>query len=125
MSKIISALQAQAELAQLLDQLEKGTSHFIIERNNQPSAVLLNIEKFQEIMQMLDMLNALEFIGQTEPEAEIETGDLPPTDKPVRPEDGPPLTSLPGKQGKERASKPARTGSIEEIAAKLGIRLIK
>jgi PHD/YefM family antitoxin component YafN of YafNO toxin-antitoxin module len=138
MDRVITASRLRTELSQLLDQLDNGTSHFIIERNNQASAVLLSIEKFRDIMQMLEMLNALEFIGPNDPSLEDEsdlfqfltTSDdgLPLATNSQTNEgrdDSPSLVPLPANPEKERQVKTARTESVEEAAAKRGIRLIK
>jgi len=135
MDRVITASRLRTELSQLLDQLDNGTSHFVIERNDQATAVLLSIEKFRDIMQMLEMLNALEFIGPNDPALEDEndlfqlltTSDQGSTT--AQPEEGredvPSLVPLPANPDKERQVKTARTESVEEAAAKRGIRLIK
>jgi len=90
MSKTISATILRSQLSTLLDQLQDGETHFIIERNNQPEAVLLNMRKFQEIMQMLELLNRLELIGgqplELEPSRKLMSAALPNTQagQPVR-----------------------------------------
>src|SRR5437764_8935141 len=62
MGKKISAKELKTQLGSFLDQLEQGQSHFVIERNDQEVAVLLSMEKFRDIMQMLELLNTLDFI---------------------------------------------------------------
>lgn len=76
MAKTISATTLRSQLSSLLDQLKAGETHFVIERNNQAEAVLLNFDKFQEIMQMLEMLNRLEFIGTELPTGESVLDEL-------------------------------------------------
>jgi len=107
MGKVISATTLRTQLSTLLDELKDGQTHFIVERNNEAAAVLLSITKFQEIMQTLELLNTLEYIGPDEI-SEVEDGlrDFPE-----------PLPS--------RAANRSVHESIEVMAARLGIRLIK
>ncbi|MEI7555232.1 type II toxin-antitoxin system Phd/YefM family antitoxin [Candidatus Chlorohelix sp.] len=142
MGKEITTTQLRAELSHLLDMLDSGETHFIIKRNNQASAVLLSMDKFRDIMQTLETLRTLEFIGQPELEAGSlqdylnsllradnhlsDENNLPLQDEfsDETPE-SPSLVSLPGNPDKEKETKVSREGSVEEAAAKLGIRLIK
>ena len=62
MGKTISATILRQNLAQLLDELEAGQSHFVVERNNAPAAVLMSVEKFAEIRRMLEMIAVQEYI---------------------------------------------------------------
>jgi prevent-host-death family protein len=142
MGKTITTSQLRTELTQLLNRLEQGESHFIITRKDRQAAVLLSIEKFRDIMQTLETLRTLEFIG----EEQLNSGDpdeymdLPllqdldydeSLNSDLRPEDletdlePPPLVSLPGNGEGEKRQKSPRTGTLEEAAARLGIRLIK
>jgi PHD/YefM family antitoxin component YafN of YafNO toxin-antitoxin module len=120
MGRVISATTLRNQLASLLDELKCGEqTHFIIERNNEAAGVLLSMEKFQDIMQTLELLNNLEFIATDGLEAELEEEDelehefpepLPSSEKPARP---------------PRTKHRAKRESIESVAAKLGIRVIK
>jgi len=121
MSKTISATILRSQLSTLLDQLQDGETHFIIERNNQPEAVLLNMRKFQEIMQMLELLNRLELIGgeplELEPslpdfQAEFDDASLTEPEAYVS-------------RATQHTGRTARSEAIETAAARLGIRLIK
>ena len=71
MGKTITTSQLRTELTQLLNRLEQGESHFIITRKDRQAAVLLSIEKFRDIMQTLETLRTLEFIG----EEQLNSGD--------------------------------------------------
>ncbi len=118
MGKVISTTSLRSHLSSLLDELESGETHFIVRRNNRSTAVLLNWEKFQEIMQMLELLNGMDF---------IESGNLMgshPFDE--TPHQFP--ETLPGSETVPAPGQPnGRTSgeSIETVAARLGIRLIK
>ncbi len=124
MAKKISVTELRTQLAGLLDQLGEGQSHFVIERNNQEAAVLLSIEKFREIMQMLELFNTLEFIetGSNHETMEL-TNDFPELQI-IRPTHDSELAA-----GKDSAHPPTSRNhhgqAIEAAAAKLGIRLIK
>jgi PHD/YefM family antitoxin component YafN of YafNO toxin-antitoxin module len=121
MGKTISATILRSQLSTLLDQLKAGETHFVIERNNQAEAVLLNITKFQEIMQMLEMLNRLEFIGTESYEADLRLPDFVKADYDFEYDDEPefePEIAI-------RPSRTARSRAIESAAARLGIRVIK
>lgn len=117
MGKTISATTLRSQLSSLLDRLQAGETHFIIERNNQAEAVLLNIEKFREIMQMLEMLNHLEYISVDQQGME----NLPPDLEEAFSED----EQTEAEDRISRAARSARSESIEAAAARLGIRLIK
>jgi len=142
MGKEITTTQLRSGLSHLLDMLESGETHFIIKRNNQATAVLLSIDKFRDIMQTLETLRTLELIGQPE----LESGSLQDylnsllrADNHLSDEnnlslqddlsnetpESPSLVSLPGNPDKEKETRVSREGSVEEAAAKLGIRLIK
>src|SRR5947209_6503007 len=116
MGKVISATTLRTQLANLLDELKNGQTHFIVERNNEQVAVLLSMEKFQDIMQTLELLNALEYINTDGMEEEFPPDDLRDFPEPLpRPEGNPPPP---------RSSTRSSSESIESVAAKLGIRLI-
>lgn len=117
MGKTISATTLRSQLSSLLDRLKAGETHFVIERNNQAEAVLLNIEKFREIMQMLEVLNHLEYISVEQPGLE----GLPTDLEDVFPED----EQAEDTEHIGKAARSARSESIEAAAARLGIRLIK
>lgn len=131
MGKKITVSELRSQLGTVLDQLDSGQTHYVIERNNQEVAVLLSMEKFRDIMQMLELLNTLDFIetGAGDLEQEFSDTILP---------DFPDLTILrPSEEvekngaatnGQTPTPRPApnREGSsIEDVAAKLGIRIIK
>lgn len=130
MGKKLTVSELRSQLGTVLDQLDSGQTHFVIERNNQEVAVLLSMEKFRDIMQMLELLNTLDFIETGAGELEQEFSDtlmsefpdltiLRPTDEAARNSENAPNTQQP------RAT-PNRDGSsIEDVAAKLGIRIIK
>ncbi len=122
MEKKITASELRNQLGILLDRLEEGHSHFVVERNNREVAVLLSIEKFREIMQMLELLNTLDFIEPGSEEENQERASEFPDLQLL-----PPLKETP--PGK-RTGSPARSHgqeghSIEDVAARLGIRVIK
>lgn len=116
MTKIISAELLRTQLNNLLDELNQGETHFIIERNQEVAGVLLSIEKFQEIMQMLEMLNSLDYIPAEdfEPENGLNTPYLSPL--PTL-NDATPAATEPEPK--------ARTTRLSEAAAKLGIHIVK
>jgi prevent-host-death family protein len=131
MGKKLTVSELRSQLGTVLDQLDSGQTHFVIERNNQEVAVLLSMEKFRDIMQMLELLNTLDFIetGASDLEQEFSDTILP---------DFPDLTILrpsqevetngasPNGQTPPPRPNPGREGSsIEDVAAKLGIRIIK
>lgn len=133
MGKKLTVSELRSQLGTVLDQLDSGQTHFVIERNNQEVAVLLSMEKFRDIMQMLELLNTLDFIetGAGDLEQDFADSILP---------DFPDLTILrpsaealipgaePNGNGQNPPPRPApnRDGSsIEDVAAKLGIRIIK
>jgi prevent-host-death family protein len=133
MGKKLTVSELRSQLGTVLDQLDKGQTHFVIERNNQEVAVLLSMEKFRDIMQMLEMLNTLDFIetGAAELEQELSEANLP---------EFPDLTILRsgGEASQNSESTPTAatpspqprtngrdSSSIEDVAAKLGIRIIK
>ena len=124
MGKKISVSELRGQLTTLLDQLDQGQSHFIVERNSREVAVLLSMEKFQEIMQMLELLNTLEFIdtgliGLDDGAPEQDFPDLmllPPVEN-----SNPNAEKPPAPKPRSRKS----SASIEDMANKLGIRVIK
>lgn len=134
MGKKLTVSELRSQLGTVLDQLDSGQTHFVIERNNQEVAVLLSMEKFRDIMQMLELLNTLDFIetGAGELEQEFSDTGLPefpdltilrPTERTIdeaaKPSENPPANPQP-------RPAPSRDGSsIEDVAAKLGIRIIK
>lgn len=130
MSKTISATALRSQLSSLLDQLKSGETHFIIERNNEAEAVLLNINKFHEIMQMLEVINRLEFIGAESGESHEENNLLDPDEADLAATD-PFFGYDPSQEDYEqldratRSSRTTRSESIEMAAARLGIRVIK
>jgi PHD/YefM family antitoxin component YafN of YafNO toxin-antitoxin module len=63
MTKIIAAEILGENFNRLLDALKKGETHFLIERDDETVGVLLSVEKFNEIMQMLETLNSLDYIA--------------------------------------------------------------
>ncbi len=128
MGKKISATELRTQLGTLLDQLDNGESHFVIERNNQEAAVLLSMEKFREIMQMLELLNTLDFIDTGAGELGLELAEATSSDYPElsllrpQPEEVDPDSASPAPTPRTRG----RNGtSVEDMAAKLGIRVIK
>lgn len=123
MGKKVSVTELRNRLGSLLDQLAEGQSHFVVERGNQEVAVLLSIEKFRDIMQMLELLNTLDFIETGADELGRELSDglqmefpdltlLRPAQEATRVESN----SHSQERGKTR---------LEDVAAKLGIRVIK
>ena len=132
MGKKLTVSELRSQLGTVLDQLDSGQTHFVIERNNQEVAVLLSMEKFRDIMQMLELLNTLDFIETGAGELEQEFSDTILTDFPdltiLRPSDEAAHTSdtSPNGQTPPPRATPNRDGSsIEDVAAKLGIRIIK
>ncbi len=126
MGKKVSVKELQNQLETLLDQLEQGESHFVVERDNQEAAVLLSMEKFRDIMQMLELLNTLDFIDGGVADLGQAFGDTATTEfpelhllKPSSPEAVTEKDSAPSRSRKREGS------SVEDIAAKLGIRIIK
>src|SRR4051794_7116859 len=75
MGKKLTVSELRCQLGTVLDQLDSGQSHFVIERNNQEVAVLLSMEKFRDIMQMLELLNTLDFIETGAGDLEQEFSD--------------------------------------------------
>lgn len=132
MGKKLTVSELRSQLGMVLDQLDSGQTHFVIERNNQEVAVLLSMEKFRDIMQMLELLNTLDFIETGAGELEQEFSDTILPDFPdltiLRPSDEAARTSDTSPNGQTPPPRPApnRDGSsIEDVAAKLGIRIIK
>lgn len=132
MGKKLTVSELRSQLGTVLDQLDSGQTHYVIERNNQEVAVLLSMEKFRDIMQMLELLNTLDFIETGAGELEQEFSDTLLSDFPdltiLRPSDEAARTSdtLPNGQPISPRPAPNRDGSsIEDVAAKLGIRIIK
>jgi prevent-host-death family protein len=117
MGKIISATTLRNQLSNLLDELHDGETHFIIERNNEKVAVLLSMEKFKDIMQTLELLNTLEYIGTAGLEEDTLPDDIPDCPEPLPRPEGVPLPP--------RHSHRAANETLESVAAKLGIRVIK
>lgn len=131
MGKKLTVSELRSQLGTVLDQLDKGQTHYVIERNNQEVAVLLSMEKFRDIMQMLEMLNTLDFIetGAGELEQELSGANLPEfpdltilrsTGEAANSSENPPNTPSPQPRTNGRDG-----SSIEDVAAKLGIRIIK
>lgn len=119
MSKKVSVTELRNQLGNMLRQLEEGQSHFIIERNNQEVAVLLSMEKFRDIMQTLETLNSLDFI-----EAEtLET--LEQVNFPILAilSEQKADVSLP--KAEEKPQPLPAPSSLEDVAARLGIRILK
>ena len=102
MGKKISATKLRTQLGDLLDQLDDGETHFVVERNNREVAVLLSMEKFRDIMQMLELFNSLDYIDEVP--AEFPVVDVLRPEKPAVP------------TGRE---------NLAAIAEKLGIKIIK
>ncbi len=132
MGKKLTVSELRSQLGTVLDQLDSGQTHFVIERNNQEVAVLLSMEKFRDIMQMLELLNTLDFIETGAGELGQEFSDAILPDFPdltiLRPSDEAARASetLPNGQATPSRPAPNRNGSsIEDVAAKLGIRIIK
>lgn len=132
MGKKLTVSELRSQLGTILDQLDSGQTHFVIERNNQEVAVLLSMEKFRDIMQMLELLNTLDFIETGAGELEQEFSDTLLPDFPdltiLRPSDATAhvTDASPTTQTSSPRSAPGRDGSsIEDMAAKLGIRIIK
>lgn len=125
MHKKISVTELRNQLGNLLDLLGQGQSHFVIERNNQEVAVLLSMEKFQDIMQMLELLNTLDFIdaGGVDLSQDFLEGHSPsfPDLTLLRPNREP----QPRKTDEESRLRERGGSSIEDVAARLGIRVIK
>jgi prevent-host-death family protein len=131
MGKKITVSELRSQLGTVLDQLDSGQTHFVIERNNQEVAVLLSMEKFRDIMQMLELLNTLDFIETGAGDLEQEFSDTILPDFPdltiLRPTEEVETNGAPtnGQTPPPRPN-PGREGSsIEDVAAKLGIRIIK
>jgi prevent-host-death family protein len=133
MGKKLTVSELRSQLGTVLDQLDKGQTHFVIERNNQEVAVLLSMEKFRDIMQMLEMLNTLDFIdtGAAELEQELSGANLPEFPdltilrsggEKSQDSESPPTTATPSPQPRTNGRD---SSSIEDVAAKLGIRIIK
>ena len=138
MGKKITVSELRSQLGTVLDQLDSGQTHFVIERNNQDVAVLLSMEKFLEIMQMLELLNTLEFIETGAGELEQEFSDtvlpefpdltiLRPTERQAErlAEDAAKNAENPPATPQPRPASGRYGSSIEDVAAKLGIRIIK
>ncbi|MDB5082799.1 MAG: Antitoxin [Chloroflexi bacterium] len=134
MGKKLTVSELRAQLGTVLDQLDSGQTHFVIERNNQEVAVLLSMEKFRDIMQMLEMLNTLDFIetgagGLEQNFSDTGLSDFPdltilrPTDEAAKNSnaENQPITQTP----QPRTATGRDGSSIEDVAAKLGIRIIK
>jgi prevent-host-death family protein len=116
MNKKISTSELRNRLGNLLDQLEDGHSHFIVERNSREVAVLLSMEKFQEIMATLETLQNLELIeeqparplephfpvreilGRKLPEVAARNGHVPTADN-VKPDSGSPAKDAAARLG--------------------------
>jgi prevent-host-death family protein len=123
MNKKITTSELRNRLGNLLDQLEDGHSHFIVERNSREVAVLLSMEKFQEIMATLETLQNLELIeeqparprepqfpvlevlGRKLPEVAAKNGHVPAADN-----------------AKDAAASPS---PAKDAAARLGIGIVK
>ncbi|MEI6046098.1 MAG: type II toxin-antitoxin system Phd/YefM family antitoxin [Chloroflexota bacterium] len=118
MGKVISATTLRTQLSSLLDELKCGQTHFIIERNNEAVGVLLSMEKFQDIMQTLELINNLEYLPTEGLEGEL----LPEELSQDFPE---PMPQRHTKATSTRSTTRSNSESIESVAAKLGIRLIK
>jgi PHD/YefM family antitoxin component YafN of YafNO toxin-antitoxin module len=114
MTKIISAEILGESLNRLLDALKQGETHFLIERGEETVGVLLSVEKFNEIMQMLETLNSLEYFPTDE--FESYAPDMPPLSGFHLVEDD---KSAGGEKGKRSSEE------IREDAARLGIHIIK
>jgi prevent-host-death family protein len=130
MGKKISVTELRNQLGTLLDLLDQGESHFVIERNNREAAVLLSMDKFRDIMQMLELLNTLDFIDAGLGELGQELSDGAAMEFPelqlLRPL--PELEEIPPDKDKARSNLRPRErngASVEDLAAKLGIRIIK
>lgn len=118
MGKVISATTLRTQLSGLLDALKNGQTHFIIERNNEEVAVLLSMEKFQDIMQTLELLNNLEYINTEGLEAALQAEEtLPEFVEPISHSEPAPAAT--------RSSARSNGESVESAAARLGIRIIK
>lgn len=135
MGKKISVTELRNQLGTLLDLLDQGESHFVIERNNREAAVLLSMDKFRDIMQMLELLNTLDFIdtGAAELGQELTEStslDFPDLQllRPITPLEPEPEPQPEPEKPKGRATTRSRErngSSVEDLAAKLGIRIIK
>ena len=131
MGKKITVSELRSQLGTVLDQLDSGQTHFVIERNNQEVAVLLSMEKFRDIMQMLELLNTLHFIETGAGDHEQEFSDTILPDFPdltiLRPtvEVQPNGAPTDGQTPPPRPNTGREGSSIEDVAAKLGIRIIK
>ena len=133
MGKKISVTELRNQLGTLLDLLDQGESHFVIERNNREAAVLLSMDKFRDIMQMLELLNTLDFIdtGAAELGQELTENtslDFPELQllRPVTPLEPEPEPEPEKTKGRPASRSRERNGtSVEDLAAKLGIRIIK
>ena len=49
-TKLISAVEARTRLGHLLDEVQKGKHHFIVERRGKPLAAILSIEEFEDYL---------------------------------------------------------------------------
>ena len=114
MTKIISADNLGEDFNEMLDELKEGETHFLIMRDAETAGVLLSVEKFNEIMQMLEALNSLEY--------------LPADDFDFYGADISGITPI-GINGDDKTpanEKGKRSGEeLREQAAKLGIHIIK
>lgn len=132
MGKKISVTELRNQLGYLLDRLDQGESHFVVERNNREAAVLLSMEKFHDIMQMLELLNTLDFIDTGAGELGQELSDSTSLSFPelqvLRPaflEETEEAEPQPDKTRPASRSRSRNGSSVEDLAAKLGIRVIK
>src|SRR5690349_21381924 len=125
MGKKLTVSELRSQLGTVLDQLDSGQTHFVIERNNQEVAVLLSMEKFRDMMQMLELLHTLDFIetGAGELEQEFadtvlpEFPDLTILRRVARPADGVDKTSESPPANPRPRPAPSRAGSsIEDVA---------
>lgn len=131
MGKKISDQQLRTQLGDYLDQLDQGQTHFVIERDDEEVAVLLSMEKFRDILQTLEMLNTLELIDPDPLKADLEFPDLhvlPPLFEPDGLDPANEETAPEANDGSDNNRSRRRnngSSSIEDVAAKLGIRIIK
>lgn len=51
-TQFISAVEARTHWGQLLDDVQKGEHHLIIERQGKPIAVILSVEEFEDYLDM-------------------------------------------------------------------------
>ena len=78
-AKIVPFTDAQANLTELLDELEDRPEHILITRHGRPSAVLLSAEAFAALEETLEVVQDAELVEALRRSAkDAEEGDLIP-----------------------------------------------